>query len=53
MVAALDGIRLSHPGRFTTEVVFRREQCGERNVVKDRWFLCGTYGAELPVGWNF
>jgi hypothetical protein len=54
VAAALDRIGLPHPGRFTTEVVFRRcEECGERNVVKDGWFVCGVCGTELPERWNF
>ena len=52
--AALDGLGLPHPGRFTTEVVFRRcPRCFQRNVVKDDWFVCQVCGAELPQGWNF
>jgi hypothetical protein len=51
VAAALDYIGVPHPGRFTVEVVFRRcGKCGERNVVKDGWFVCG---ADLPAGWNF
>jgi hypothetical protein len=54
VAAALDRIGVTHPGRFTTEVVFRRcERCGERNVVKDGWFVCALCGADLPAGWNF
>jgi hypothetical protein len=54
VAAALDRLGVPHPGRFTTEVVFRRcERCGERNVVKDGWFVCGVCRAELPGGWNF
>jgi hypothetical protein len=54
VAAALDRIGVAHPGRFTTEVVFRRcERCGERNVVKDGWFVCGVCGADLPERWNF
>jgi hypothetical protein len=54
VAAALDRIGIVHPGRFTIEVVFRRcEKCGERNVVKDDWFVCGLCGAELPRQWNF
>jgi hypothetical protein len=54
VAAALDRLGVPHPGRFTTEVVFRRcEGCGERNVVRDGWFVCGVCGAELPAGWNF
>lgn len=51
---ALDQIGVLHPGRFTTEVVFRRcPRCGERNVVKDGWFACQVCGGELPGAWNF
>ena len=54
VAAALDGIPVSHPGTFTTSVVFRLcPQCNERNVVKDAWFVCELCGADLPVTWNF
>jgi hypothetical protein len=54
VAAALDRAGVPHPGRFTTEVVFRGcERCGERNVVRDGWFVCGVCGAGLPAGWNF
>jgi hypothetical protein len=54
VAVALDRVGVPHPGRFTTEVVFRRcDKCGERNVVKDGWFVCGVCGADLPAGWNF
>jgi hypothetical protein len=54
VAAALDGLRIRHPGRFTREVTFRRcTACGERNVVKDEWFACGLCGADLPPEWNF
>lgn len=54
VAAALDRASLPHPVRFTTEITFRRCQvCGERNVVKDGWFVCGVCGADLPAGWNF
>jgi hypothetical protein len=50
----LDRLGVSHPGGFTTEIVFRRcDHCGERNVVKDGWFFCGSCGKELPRAWNF
>jgi hypothetical protein len=53
VAAALDRIGIAHPGRFTTQVVFRRcEACGERNVVRDGWFVCGVCGAGLPEEWN-
>jgi hypothetical protein len=54
VAAALERAGVAHPGRFTKEVVFRRcEACGERNVVRDGWFVCGVCGAALPEWWNF
>lgn len=51
---ALDRLGVTHTGRFTTEVIFRRcPACGERNVVKDGWFVCQICGGELPLAWNF
>jgi len=51
---ALNAIPLPPPGRFTRIVVFRRcPQCGQRNVVKDGWFVCDVCGGELPATWNF
>jgi len=51
---ALDIIPLAHPGRFTRPVLFRRcPKCGQRNVVKDEWFVCAVCGTELPPAWNF
>ena len=52
--AALDRIPLTHPVGFTTSIVFRRcPNCGERNIVKDGWFVCELCDAELPQRWNF
>jgi hypothetical protein len=51
---ALDRIGIPHPGRFTLEVIFRLcRACGERNIVKDGWFVCGLCGEDLPATWNF
>lgn len=51
---ALDRLGVVHPGRFTTEIIFRHcSGCGERNVVKDDWFVCQVCGGELPREWNF
>ena len=51
---ALDSAGIAHPGVFTTACEFRRcESCGERNIVKDRWFYCDICGAKLPDHWNF
>jgi hypothetical protein len=53
VACALDAIGVPHPGRFTQVVVFRRcPTCGERNIVKDGWFVCGSCGANLPAVWN-
>jgi len=36
------------------EIIFRRcPACGERNIVKDDSFTCGSCGADLPADWNF
>ena len=54
VAAALDHIPVTHPGRFTTTVVFRLcPGCNQRNIVKDDWFVCDVCGADLPVVWNF
>src|SRR4051812_48016284 len=54
VAAALDRAGVAHPGRFTSEMVFRRcEKCGQRNLVKDGWFVCAVCGADLPAEWNF
>jgi len=54
VAAALDRIDVIHPGRFTTAIMFRRcGKCGERNIVRDEWFVCGLCGTELPAEWNF
>jgi hypothetical protein len=54
VAAALDRLGIPHPGDFTLSLTFRRcTKCGERNVVKDDWFVCGVCGAELPRTWNF
>jgi zinc-ribbon domain len=54
VAAALDRASIAHPGRFTQEVIFRRcPECGQRNIVKERWLVCGVCGADLPAAWNF
>ena len=53
VAAALDRAGVSHPGRFSLEVVFRTcPACGQRNVVKDGWLVCGVCGHDLPAAWN-
>ena len=50
VMAALARIGVARPGRFTREIVLRRcTACGERNVVKDGWYVCGSCGADLPA----
>jgi hypothetical protein len=54
VAGALDRIGASHPGRFTSEFIFRRcPGCGERNVVRDGDFTCAICDADLPASWNF
>lgn len=51
---ALESAGISHPGRFTAEMTFRRcTACGERNLVKDELFVRAICDAELPAAWNF
>ena len=53
VAVSLDRIGLVHPGRFTTEVIFRLcPICHERNVVKDSWYYCLMCEAKLPEYWN-
>ena len=54
VATALDRIGVPHPGRFTTEIVFRLcPACRERNIVKDSWFYCALCDGKLPEYWNF
>jgi hypothetical protein len=54
LAAALDRANIEHPDRFTRAFEFRLcEACGERNLVKDGWFVCSLCDAELPESWNF
>ncbi len=54
VASALENAGIAHPGGFTGEFVFRRcPSCGERNLVKDGWFVCGVCTAALPADWNF
>lgn len=51
---ALDTLGVMHPGKFTFAAIFRRcPKCGERNLVKDDWYVCGMCETELPRDWNF
>lgn len=54
VAAALDHLGVLRPNRFTQEIAFRLcPACGQRNIVKDGWFVCATCGADLPREWNF
>lgn len=54
LAAALDAAGIPRPPALTRAFCFRRcESCGERNLVKDRWFECALCGAPLPEQWNF
>jgi hypothetical protein len=51
---ALDRARVPRPDAWTFVAMFRRcPRCGERNLVKDEWFVCALCDAELPREWNF
>lgn len=51
---ALDRAGLRRPAGFTFVASFRRcPACGERNLVKEGWFVCALCDAELPTTWNF
>ncbi|NJK32255.1 MAG: hypothetical protein HC927_07515 [Deltaproteobacteria bacterium] len=51
---SLERIGLAAPSHWTREYIFRRcPACGERNLVKDGWFVCDLCDAELPGQWNF
>lgn len=50
---AIERIPLPHPGKFTSEFVFRRcPNCGELNVVQDNLFFCAVCDTDLPEVWN-
>ena len=54
LAAVLDRAGIEHPGRFTSEFIFRRcPSCDERNLVKDAHFVCAICGEDLPQLWNF
>ncbi|WP_116246838.1 TFIIB-type zinc ribbon-containing protein [Nocardiopsis sp. FIRDI 009] len=50
---ALDRAGIARPDRLRTPFVFRRcPECGERNLVKDGFFVCAFCDADLPAAWN-
>lgn len=53
VAAALDRAGIDRPSALTDPVVFRRcPGCGERNLVKDGFFVCALCDADLPAEWN-
>lgn len=51
---ALDNAGVPRPEGFTFVAVFRRcPSCGERNLVKEHWYVCALCDASLPQRWNF
>ena len=51
---AIERAGLQAPTSFETAFVFRRcLECGERNLVKEAYFVCSLCDAELPLEWNF
>ena len=54
VAGALDRAGIAHGTHFDDELTFRRcPECGERNLVKDDWFVCAICDAALPDAWNF
>jgi len=52
--SVLLAIGVAAPSTWTYPAVFRRcERCGERNLVKDGWFVCAVCENELPRVFNF
>lgn len=53
VAAALDRAAITRPPGLTDPVVFRRcPACGERNLVKEGFFVCALCDADLPAEWN-
>lgn len=47
-------IGIPHPSDFTFKVIFRRcPKCGERNIVRDSYYVCACCESELTEKWNF
>jgi hypothetical protein len=50
---ALDRVGIKHPGKFTLEINFRRcTICGELNLIKNDYWICGKCESDLPLFWN-
>ncbi len=54
VATALDRAKIPRPSAFTFVAKFRLcPACGERNLVKEDWFVCTFCDADLPEKWNF
>lgn len=50
----LTQLEIPCPKGLTYSCEFRKcPQCGERNLVKENWFVCDLCGHDLPHEWNF
>ncbi len=53
VAAALSGVGIEAPLRFSQEFAFRRcTNCGTVNIVKDNYFVCEVCSTGLPAEWN-
>ena len=51
---AIERAGLTPPQGFETEFHFRRcPGCGERNLVREEYFVCSICDSDLPLQWNF
>lgn len=54
VTAALAAADIAGPRGFNDACVFRRcPGCGQTNIIKEGWFVCGVCDGELPRVWNF
>jgi len=54
VAAALVRVGVPGPRGFDRAFVFRRcPRCGQTNIIKEGWFVCGCCDGELPETWNF
>jgi len=52
--AALAALGVPCPAELTHAFRFRLcRRCGQRNLIKDDWFVCDACGHDLPHEWNF
>lgn len=54
IAAALDRLGVDRPDTLSAAFDYRKcSTCGQRNVVKDGWWVCAVCEAQLPETWNF